>query len=77
LANIEVLSQLGRNPMFKVALLVWVMLATVLMGVAVVVITTVPSFYAQGMSLIPIACIAAAVVAVPFSFIVASKIMAR
>ncbi len=62
--------------MLKVALIVWIMLGTVLAGTAVAVITAVPSFYAQGMQLIPIACIIAAVVALPLSFIIARNIMA-
>ena len=61
--------------MFKVALIVWVVLGTVLMGAAVAVITSVPGLYAQGMQLIPIACAVTAVVAIPLSFMIASKIM--
>jgi hypothetical protein len=66
----------GDIPMLKVALIVWIVLGTTLMGIAVAVITSVPGLYAQGMKLIPIACAVTAIVALPLSFMIASKIMA-
>ncbi len=62
--------------MFKVALVVWLVLGSTLAGITVIVITTVPSLYAQGMTLIPWAAIIAAIVAIPLSFLVAKQMMA-
>ena len=62
--------------MLKVAIIVWIVLGTTLAGIAVLVVTSVPSFYDQGMKLIPITVIAAAVVAIPLSFIIAKQMMA-
>lgn len=61
--------------MFKVAAVVWIMLGSVLAGSLVVVVVSVPSLYDQGMRMIPIAGILGYVIAIPFSFMVARKIM--
>ena len=61
--------------MLKVALIVWIVLGTTLAGIAVMVITAVPSLYAQGMQLIPWAAIGAAVAAIPLSFLIAKQMM--
>lgn len=60
--------------MLKLALIVWIVLGTVLMGVGVAVVVSVPGFYAQGMKLIPLVCAVGAVVALPLSFMIAAKL---
>jgi hypothetical protein len=61
--------------MFKVAVIIWIMLGTVLAGSLVVVVVSVPELYDQGMRMIPAAGILGYVVAIPFSFLIARKIM--
>lgn len=60
--------------MFKIAAVVWIMLATVLAGAALLVIVSVPSLSLNAQSLIPIACGAAIVIAAPLSYLVARRI---
>lgn len=60
--------------MLRLAALVWIMLATTLAGVTLLVIVTVPSLAAQARELIPVACSAAIVVAIPLSYLVAWRI---
>lgn len=60
--------------MLKIAAVVWIMLATALAGVALLVIVTVPSLAQDATSLIPIVCGAAFIVAMPFSYLVARRI---
>jgi hypothetical protein len=62
--------------MLKIALLVWIMLGTTLAGVAMTVIVATPSLADQAMKLIPIACGAAIVIAIPLSYWVAGRITA-
>lgn len=62
--------------MFKIAALVWIMLATTFAGIVLLVIVTVPSLAEDAASLIPIACGTAFVVAIPFSYLVAWRIKA-
>lgn len=62
--------------MFKVALLVWIVLGSTLAGIAVVVITSIPSFYDQGFTLIPWGAAGGFVLAIPFSFIIAKQLTA-
>lgn len=62
--------------MLKVAILVWLMLATVLAGVCIMVVLTVPSLMARDMNLIPIAAGIGAVIAIPFALYVAKRIVA-
>ncbi|KAB2918994.1 MAG: hypothetical protein F9K29_07165 [Hyphomicrobiaceae bacterium] len=57
--------------MFKVAAVVWLMLGTVLAGVAMVVIVSVPSLYDQGFKYIPYLCGGGFAVAIPLSLLVA------
>jgi len=60
--------------MFKVAAVVWIMLATTLAGVALLVVVTVPKFASDAQFLIPVACGAAVIAALPLSYIVAYAI---
>jgi flagellar biosynthesis protein FliQ len=63
--------------MFKIAVLMHMLLATVLAGVAVVVITATPSLYDSGMKLILPAVIGAVLVAILPSIWIAKKILAQ
>jgi len=60
--------------MFRIAALVWIVLATTLAGIALLVVVTVPSLADDAQRLIPIGCAAAALIAVPLSYIVAWRI---
>jgi hypothetical protein len=60
--------------MLRLATLIWMMLGITLAGILVVVIVTVPSLYAQGMSLIPIAAAVGFIVAIPAAIVIAKKI---
>lgn len=60
--------------MLKIAAVIWMVLATTLAGLALLVIVTVPSLAADAGRLIPIACSAAIVVAMPLSYLVAWRI---
>jgi competence protein ComGC len=62
--------------MFRIAAVVWIMLAVTLAGISLLVIVTVPSLNQQAATLLPIACGAAAVVAMPLSYLVARRIAA-
>ncbi len=62
--------------MFKVGILVWIVLATTLAGLAVTVVLVVPSLNAQAMKFIPIAAAAGVVVAIPFSLMIAKRLTA-
>jgi hypothetical protein len=63
--------------MFKIAVIVWIMLATVMAGVSLLVVVSVPELSADAARLIPIACGAAALVAVPLSYLIAWRIKAQ
>ena len=63
--------------MTKLAGMIWIVLGTVLAGVAVLVIVAVPQFADQAMTYIPIACGAAVVLAIPISIILAKRIEAQ
>jgi hypothetical protein len=58
----------------RLAALVWMMLATALVGAAVMVVVAVPSLYDNGMKLIPWAAAAGAVIAIPLAIAIARKI---
>jgi hypothetical protein len=60
--------------MFKVTLLVWVMLQTVIAGVTLMTVLLVPGLADQAMSNIPRAVLTGFVVAVPLSYLVARRI---
>lgn len=60
--------------MLKIAALIWIVLGTVLAGVALTVIVTVPALAQQATWLIPRMCAGAFVLAMPLSYIVARAI---
>jgi uncharacterized Tic20 family protein len=60
--------------MFKIAAVVWIMLAVTLAGIALLVIVTVPALAGQAEFLIPVVCGGALVVAMPLSYLVAWRI---
>lgn len=60
--------------MFKVAVLVWVMLATALAGIAVTAVVATPSLAEKASILIPAAFLAGIAVAMPLSYLVAKRI---
>ncbi|KAB2847182.1 MAG: hypothetical protein F9K44_14020 [Hyphomicrobiaceae bacterium] len=60
--------------MTKLAGMIWIMLGTVLAGVAMLVIVATPQFADQAMTYIPIACGAAIVIAIPIAWIIARRI---
>lgn len=63
--------------MYRLAAIIWIILGTTLAGVAMLVVVTVPELAAQSMKLIPAACGAAIVIAIPLSFLVAKRIQAQ
>lgn len=60
--------------MFKIAAVVWIVLAVTLAGIALLVIVAVPELAVQASVLIPVVCGATLVVAMPLSYIVARRI---
>ena len=60
--------------MFKISLLVWIMLGTMLAGTAVITILAVPSFADHAMKNIPLGVLIGFASAVPLSYLVARKI---
>lgn len=60
--------------MFRVAAVLWIILATMLAGVALLVIVATPSLAKDALHLLPIACSSAAIVAMPISYLVARRI---
>lgn len=60
--------------MFKLALVIWLMLGTVLAGIAVLVVVSEPSLFNQGMKMIPLAGIVGFIVALPLSYMVSKRI---
>lgn len=67
---------LKESDMFKVASLVWIMLATTLGGMAVTAIIATPSLAEQAATLIPAAFVTAVLLAMPLSYLVAKRIQA-
>jgi preprotein translocase subunit SecF len=67
-------SQPENTPMFKIALLVWIMLGTALAGTAVISVLAVPALAAEAMKNIPFAVLIGFVAAMPLSYLVARKI---
>lgn len=61
--------------MWKIAVMMHMLLATVLAGIAVIVITATPALYDQGMKLILPAVIGAVLVAIFPSIVVAKAIL--
>lgn len=62
--------------MFRLAVLLWVMVGTVLAGVAMTVIVATPALLDQGAKLIPILCGAGFVLAMPVAYMIARRIAA-
>jgi hypothetical protein len=60
--------------MFKVSLLVWIMLGTVLAGTSLIVVLMVPSLAAEAIKNIPYAVAVGFAVAIPLSYLVARQI---
>jgi preprotein translocase subunit SecF len=60
--------------MFKVSVLVWIMLGTVLAGVSLIVVLMVPSFAADAIRNIPYAVAVGFALAIPLSYLVARQI---
>ena len=60
----------------KLAVLIWMILATVFAGAALTAIVSVPSLAGQAIRLIPIACGAAVVIAIPIAMDVSKRIRA-
>lgn len=62
--------------MFKIAIIVWMMAGTVLAGIAVMVVLTVPALAVRDMQYIPIAAAIGFVIAIPVAYLVAKRISA-
>ncbi|MFS8037864.1 hypothetical protein ACI7BZ_13035 [Xanthobacter sp. AM11] len=62
--------------MLKVAIIVWLVLATVFAGVAIMAVLAMPSLNGKDMSLIPIVAGLGALVAIPAALLVAKRIVA-
>ncbi|WP_094975164.1 hypothetical protein [Bradyrhizobium symbiodeficiens] len=60
--------------MFKVSVLVWIVLGTVLAGVSLIVVLMVPSFAADAIRNIPYAVAVGFALAMPLSYLVARQI---
>jgi hypothetical protein len=60
--------------MLKLTLLVWIIVGVTVAGVAMTAIVSTPSLADQAMTLIPILCGGAFVLALPISWMVAKKI---
>lgn len=61
----------------RLAGLIWIMLATTLAGIALTVIVVVPELAEQAATWIPIAGIAAAVIAIPLAIVISKSIRAQ
>ena len=62
--------------MLKIATIVWTMLGTTLAGIAMLVIVATPPLADDAMRLIPIACGAGALLAMPLSWMIARRMSA-
>lgn len=60
--------------MLKVAILIWIMLGTVFAGSALTAVLTVQGLAASPMKIIPLAALAGFVLAMPLSYLVATRI---
>jgi hypothetical protein len=60
--------------MFKVSVLVWIMLGTVLAGTSLIVVLMIPSLANQALKAIPYAVAAGFALAMPLSYLVARQI---
>lgn len=59
--------------MLKIAIPVWIILGTTLAGIAVMTVLSVPSLAAHDREYIPYAAITGFIAAIPFAFVVASR----
>lgn len=62
--------------MLRLAVMMWLLVGTVLAGVFVTVVVTVPSLAAAAMKFIPIAGIGGYVIGIPVAIVIAKKIIA-
>ena len=62
--------------MLRLSALIWIMSATTLAGILVVVVLVVPELAEQDAKFIPIAVIIGALTAMPISYLIAKKVMA-
>ncbi|HMN38848.1 MAG TPA: hypothetical protein PKD49_14205 [Hyphomicrobium sp.] len=60
--------------MFKIAALIWMVLATTLGGMAVTAIVVTPGLAEQAPTLIPVAFLTAVILAMPLSYLIAKRI---
>ena len=63
--------------MWRLALLLWVIIATVFAGVGLVIVLMIPSMAPQAMKLIPYAALLGAAFAMPVSVLAAKMIASR
>ncbi len=61
----------------RLAGLIWIMLGTTLAGIALTVIVAVPELADQAATLIPVAAIGSAVLAIPLAIMIAKRIRAQ
>ncbi len=69
-------AQKNGREMLKIALVIWIVLGTMLAGVAMAVIVSIPQLLDQGMYYIPILCGAGFVAAIPVAYWIAVRIAA-
>lgn len=62
--------------MARLTILIWMMLGATLAGIFVIAVVSVPTLAAQDMRLIPYAAGAGFILAIPFAYWVAKKILA-
>jgi hypothetical protein len=62
--------------MLKIAIIIWMIAGTVLAGIAIMAVLTVPSLAVHDMQYIPIAAAVGFVVAIPVAYLVAKRITA-
>ena len=62
--------------MFKIAVIVWMIAGTMLAGIAIMAVLTVPSLAVHDMQYIPIAAIVGFLIAIPVAYLVAKRITA-
>jgi hypothetical protein len=60
--------------MLKIAAIIWIVLGTVLAGIAVMVVLNVPGLFDEGMKFIPVAAAVGFVLAIPFALIIAHRV---
>jgi hypothetical protein len=63
--------------MLKIAILIWIVLGATLAGSALTVVLATPALANQAMQLIPWAALAGFVLAVPISWLIASRLSDR